>query len=188
MHHLQGKAEGVTPTLRPAQGGPEHRRGARELETLLEEFYLERLTLLMRHEAAARLVTDYDVNNAYQYMINREETHVSWLQHAIVDLGGQIPRDPPLPTASTSRKGDDAVLGLAADDARANQQFVDKWTVRIEQVTNARHKGMLRVILGEMLEHRRLFEQAAEGRKDLTGTAMDIHERRGKVLAARWVE
>jgi len=31
---------------------------------------------------------------------------------------------------------------------------------RVEQVSDARHRGMLRVILGEMLEHRRLFEQA----------------------------
>ena len=28
---------------------------------------------------------------------------------------------------------------------------------------NARHKGMLKVILGEMLEHKRLFDQAAAG-------------------------
>lgn len=160
----------------------------RELQSVLEEFYIERLTLLMRHESAARLVTDYDVNNAYQYIISREETHISWLQAAIVDLGGQIPPDPSRPNVSTSRKGDAAVLELAADDARANRQFVDKWTHRVEQVTNARHKGMLRVILGEMLEHTRMFEQAAEGRKDITGKAMDIHERRGTVLAARWVE
>ena len=38
VHHLQGKAEGVTPT---------------ELQTLLREFYLERLALLMRHESSA---------------------------------------------------------------------------------------------------------------------------------------
>jgi hypothetical protein len=43
-----------------------------ELQTLIREFYLERLALLMQHEAAARFVTDYDVNNAYQYIINRE--------------------------------------------------------------------------------------------------------------------
>ena len=37
-------------------------------------------------------------------------------------------------------------------------------------MTNARHKGMLKVVLGEMLEHKRLFEQAAEGRTDIIGT------------------
>jgi hypothetical protein len=142
----------------------------------------------MRHEAGARLVTDYDVNNAYQYIISREETHISWLQHAIVDLGGPIPDDPSLPTVTTTRKGNDVVLELSGEDARCNQQFVDAWRDRIEQVTNARHHGMLRVILGEMLEHTRIFEQAADGRTDIIGKAMDIHERRGKVLATRWVE
>jgi hypothetical protein len=172
VHHLQRKTEGVTPT---------------ELLQLLRDFYLERLALLMRHEAAARFIGDYDVNNAYQYIINREETHISWLQHAIADLGAEIPADPSAPGVSAAGKADDAVARLSAEDARLNQQFIDKWRGRIEQVTHARHKGMLSVIVGEMLEHKRLFEQAAEGRRDLTGKAMDIHERRGKVLATRWV-
>jgi hypothetical protein len=141
----------------------------------------------MRHEAAARLIGDYDVNNAYQYIINREETHISWLQHALVDLGAQVPGDPSAPTVSSSRKGDDAVSELTGEDARLNHQFVEKWRDRIEQVTHARHKGMLRVVLGEMLEHERLFEQAAQGRRDIIGKPMDIHERRGRVLATRWV-
>jgi hypothetical protein len=158
-----------------------------ELQQLLRDFYLERLALLIRHEAAARLIGDYDVNNAYQYMIGREETHISWLQHALVDLGAEIPADPAAPTVTTSRKGDDAVADLTGEDARLNQQFIDKWRGKIEHVTNARHQGMLRVILGEMLEHRRLFEQASEGRRDIIGKSMDIHVRRGKVLADRWV-
>ena len=49
-------------------------------------------------------------------------------------------------------------------------------------MTNARHQGMLRVMLGEMLEHRRLFEQASQGRTDIIGTRLAINERRGKVL------
>lgn len=159
-----------------------------ELQELLRDFYLERLALLMRHEAAARLVTDYDVNNAYQYIISREETHVSWLQHALLDSGGALPPDPAAPSATTTRKGTDAVLELAGQDARGNQQFVDKWRERVDHVTDARHRGMLRVILGEMLEHQRLFAQAAEGRTDIIGTALPMHVRRGKVLATRWVE
>ena len=159
-----------------------------ELQDLLREFYLERLALLMRHEAAARHVTDYDVNNAYQYIISREETHISWLQQALVSMGAALPEDPALPTVDPLGKGKDAAFGLYADDARANGQFVNKWRDRIEHVTNARHRGMLRVILGEMLEHQRLFEQAAEGRTDIIGKPMDIHVRRGKVLATRWVE
>jgi hypothetical protein len=159
-----------------------------ELQQLLRDFYADRLALLLRHEAAARLISDYDVNNAYQYVINREETHISWLQHALMDEAHELPPDPDAPSLTTSRKGDDAVRELAGNDARANQHFVEKWRDRIEQVTNARHRGMLRVILGEMLEHQRMFQQASEGRTDIIGKAMDIHERRGKVLSTRWVE
>jgi hypothetical protein len=172
LHHLQGKAKGVKPT---------------ELQALVREFYLDRLALLMRHESAARFVSDYDVNNAYQYIISREETQVSWLQHALLDLGAEIPADPPVPNVTPSRK-DDAVEELAANDARANQIFVDKWRNRTETVSNARHKGMLQVILGEVLEHKRLFEQASQGRTDIIGTALPINERRGKVLDRRWIE
>jgi hypothetical protein len=173
VHHLQGKAESVTPT---------------DLQHLIQQFYLERLALLMQHEAAARYVTDYDVNNAYQYVIAREETHVSWLQHALLDLGVPLPADPPRPDVRPSQKGADAVIELSAQDAQDNQRFVEKWRDRVEQVTNARHQGMLRVILGEMLEHKRLFEQASQGRTDIIGTRLPINERRGKVIGTRWIE
>lgn len=159
-----------------------------ELQALLREFYLERLAILMRHESSARFVSDYDVNNAYQYVINREETHVSWLQHALLDLGLEIPADPARPDITSSRKGNDAVLELAANDARENQLFVEKWRARVDKVTHARHKGMLGVVLGEMLEHQRLFAQAAQGRTDIIGTALAINERRGKVIDRRWIE
>ena len=163
---------------------------APDLRQLLREFYLERLALLMQHESAARYISDYDVNNAYQYIINREETHVSWLQQALLALGVDIPADPPRPDVKPTRKGkgNEAVLELTANDAAANQRFVDKWREPVEQVTNARHQGMLRVILGEMLEHRRLFEQSSEGRTDIIGTHLAINERRGKVIATRWIE
>jgi hypothetical protein len=163
---------------------------APDLQKLIRDFYLERLALLMQHESAARYVSDYDVNNAYQYIINREETHISWLQHALLDLGIEIPADPARPDIKPTRKtkGNEAVLELTGNDATANQRFVDKWRDPVEQVTNARHKGMLRVILGEMLEHRRLFEQASQGRTDIIGTHLAINERRGKVLDTRWIE
>jgi len=159
-----------------------------DLRQLLRDFYVERLALLMRHEAAARFITDYDINNAYQYVISREETHVSWLQRALANEGPEMPPDPAAPVVNPTRKGADVVQELAGEDARANQQFVEKWRGPIEQVTNARHRGMLRVILGEMLEHQRLFQQAAEGRTDVIGTPLDMHVRRGKVLSTRWVE
>jgi hypothetical protein len=171
VHHLQGKAEGVTPT---------------ELQQLIRAFYLERLTLLMQHEGVARHITDYDVNNAYQYIINREETHVSWLQHALLSMGTEIPADPARPDVAP-RKGKDAGLELCGDDARANAAFVGRWKDKVEHVTNARHQGMLRVILGEMLEHGRIFEQASQGRTDIIGTHLAINARRGQVMDSRWV-
>jgi hypothetical protein len=173
VHHLQGKAESVTPV---------------ELQNLIRDFYLERLALLMQHESSGRHMSDYDVNNAYQYVIAREETHISWLQHALLDVGLQIPPDPARPDIKPSRKGNDAVLELSGADARDNTRFVDKWRDRVEQVKHARHKGMLRVILGEMLEHARLFEQASQGRTDIIGKALPIHTRRGQVIGTRWIE
>ena len=159
-----------------------------DLYALIREFYLERLALLLRRESAARFVSDYDVNNAYQNIIAREETHVSWLQHALIDGGLELPQDPARPDIKPTRKGRDAVLELAADDGRATHAFVSKWRPRVDGVTNARHKGMLGVILGEMLEHARLFEQAAAGRTDIIGTALAINPRTGAVLETRWLE
>jgi hypothetical protein len=96
-----------------------------------------------------------------------------------------MPEDPAR-AAALSVKGD-AWKALAADDAKANTQFVEKWRPRIETITNARHKGMLSVILGEMLEHKRLFDQAAAGRRDLIGKSLDINDHSGKVMTARFV-
>jgi hypothetical protein len=87
-----------------------------------------------------------------------------------------------------TRKGNDGILEMIASDARSNQQFVDKWRDLVEVVTNARHKGMLKVILGEMLEHKRTFEQASQGRTDIIGTHLAINARRGKVMDRRWIE
>ncbi len=158
---------------------------APDLADLIRDFYLERVALLMRHEDVAVTVTDYDINNAYQYIIAREQTHLSWLQHALLDLGAPMPQDPPR-AAALSVKGD-GWKALAADDAKANAQFVDTWRTRVAGITNARHKGMLNVILGEMLEHKRLFDQAAQGRRDLIGTSLDINDHSGKVMTARFV-
>jgi Mn-containing catalase len=159
-----------------------------ELQNLLRDFYLERLALLMQHESAARHISDYDINNAYQYMIAREETHVSWLQHALLDLGAQIPADPSRPDVKPTGKGKDAELALSRGNASDNTRFVEKWRDRVEAMTHARHQGMLRVVLGEMLEHARLFAQAADGRTDVIGTPLAINTRRGHVIGTRWIE
>ena len=155
------------------------------LADLIRDFYLERVALLMRHEDVAVGITDYDINNAYQYIVAREETHGSWLLHALLDLGAEAPADPPR-GPKPAAKGDEWKR-LADEDARANAQFVEKWRPRVAAITNARHQGMLNVILGEMLEHRRLFAQAAQGRRDLIGTSLEINDHRGDVMPARFV-
>ena len=154
------------------------------LAELIRDFYLERVSHLMRHEDVAQLVTDYDINNAYQYIIAREQTHLSWLQHALLDLGAPLVKDPARGPA-LSVKGD-GWKSLAADDAGANAKFVEKWRPKVETVSHARHKGMLKVILGEMLEHKRLFDQAASGNQSLIGKSLEINDHAGIVLADRW--
>jgi hypothetical protein len=158
---------------------------AQPLAELIRDCYLERVQLLMRHEDVAQVITDYDINNAYQYIIAREETHLSWLQHALLDLGAPLAGDPQRGPAIAPVKGD-AWKSLCADDARANAQFVEKWRPKLESITHARHKGMLQVILGETLEHKRLFDQAAAGRRDLIGTSLAINDHSGAVMTSRW--
>ena len=160
---------------------------AADLAPLITQFYVERAALLLRHEGVAAHVADYDVNNMYQYVISREETHASWLQHALLDLGAAIPAEPAARPVTTP-KGADAWKGLATEDAAANAAFVETWRPRVAQVTHARHKGMLNVILGEMLEHKRLFDQGAAGRHDLIGASLAINDHPGVVLGTRWVE
>ena len=155
------------------------------LPDLIRDFYLERVSLLMRHEDVATTIPDYDINNAYQYIVAREQTHLMWLLHALLDLGAPEPADPS--RGSLPPVKGDAWKGLAADDARANQQFVEKWRPKVETITHARHKGMLKVVLGEMLEHKRLFDQAAAGRHDLIGKSLDINDHGGDVMSARFV-
>ena len=155
------------------------------LADLIRDFYLERVAMLMRHEDVAVTITDYDINNAYQYIIAREETHLSWLLHALLDLGAPAPQDPSR-GAALSLKADEWKR-FADDDAKGNAQFVEKWRPRVETITNARHKGMLKVILGEMLEHKRLFDQAGQGRRDLIGTSLAINDHSGKVMTTRFV-
>ena len=154
-----------------------------DLSPLLLEFYVARLAMLERHVASARLVTDYDVNNAYQYVVAREETHVYWVHRALLDVGALVPGE--VASAAIATGG---VREIAAGDARANQAFVDAWAPRVASVTHARHRKMLQVILGEMLEHQRLFAQAAEGRTDVIGVPSAGTARTGAVLDSRWVE
>ena len=80
----------------------------------------------------------------------------------------------------------DAWKSFASEDAAANARFVEKWRPKVDAVTHARHKGMLKVILGETLEHKRLFDQAGSGRRDLIGKSLDINDHSGDVMPFRW--
>jgi hypothetical protein len=156
--------------------------------TLLQDFYREKLTALLRHQDGARRIAQYDANNTYQYIVNREETQLTWVATAITELGGT-----PLEVASTDRtvsgRGAAAARAVIEDDVRDAQAFVDRWKPRVAAMTNARHAKMLRVILGEVLEQKRFFEQALAGRTDLLGRRGAVLEpAKGDVLPTRWVE
>jgi hypothetical protein len=163
-----------------------------ELQDILAKFAAERLALLKRHEDAARIVSHYDFNNAYQYIINREETQLSWLQTALAEVGSALPAAASLalPAMMKPRGTSDAASfrGILEDDARLLGEFVNRWRSPVDAMTHARHRLMLDVILGESLEHQRLFEQAAGGFEDVLGRRTPDAVRRGAVLPNRWQE
>jgi hypothetical protein len=171
LHHLQGKTELVTGLL-----------------VHLQEFYADKLTMLLRHQAAASVVGQYDANNTYQYIVNREETQLSWVAKAIEELGGSLPSATE-PDRDLSGKRAEASRRVIDEDTRDAQAFVDHWRPRVEAMQNARHAKMLALILGEVLEQKRFFEQAAAGRTDLLGRrAQQTGPAQGEVLASRWIE
>jgi hypothetical protein len=158
-----------------------------DLLHLLQEFHTDKLSALLRHEAGARLVGQYDFNNTYQYIINREETQLAWVAAAIVALGGQIAASKPDPTISGAKAA--AARAIFEEDAHAAQAFVDRWRPRVDAMANARQRGMLNVILGETLEQKRFFEQALAGDTDLLGRrGEEAGARVGEVLSTRWIE
>jgi hypothetical protein len=168
---VQGKAELVTDIL-----------------PLLQDFYREKLTELLRHQEAATLVGQYDINNTYQYIINREDVELSWIAKAILELGGTV-ADVPAPGRQAPGKRADAAHTMIAEDARNAQAFVDRWRPRVDLMSNARHAKMLRVVLGEVLEQKRFFEQAEAGRTDLLGKrGAAVGPSHGDVLPSRWIE
>ena len=159
---------------------------ATELLEFLSAFYRDKLTLRNRHVAAARFVTDYNVNNTYQYVINRDDMHVRWLQDAITDTGG-TPEDQKVPEIDAG-KGKSAQTSVITADRDAAVKFVERWTPRVDSLPNARHRSLLRVILGETLEQQRFFEQALAGREDLLGRRADGAGTGDGVMKTRWVE
>jgi hypothetical protein len=156
-----------------------------ELLDILREFHRERLTARQRHVAVARHVTHYDFNNTYQYLINREDVHLQWLEAAIADLGGQ-PLDAGEPDLGKPGKHV-KFLPFIEQDARDAASFVERWRPRVAELDHARHRGMMDVILGEVLEHKRFFDQMVAGREDLLGRRADGAGTGGGVGANRWI-
>ena len=155
-----------------------------ELTALLEECYRDKLALKLRHEEGAQLVPGYEFNNTYQYVINRETLHLSWLADAITSLGGTVPSSAPNIPVPATRKGKAAVQAVLLDDVAQVQRFGERWRGRLEVVTHARHRKMLQLMLGETLEQQRFFEQALAGRLDLMGPRPLAAT--GGVIAGRW--
>ena len=159
-----------------------------DIVTLLQEFYRDKLVMMLRHTAAARVVPQYDANNTYQYIINREETQLGWIAKAIEELGGTV-QDSSADARIITGKGPQTVHATIEEDAGDAQAFVDRWRPRVDAMKNARHAKMLRVVICEVLEAKRFFEQAAAGRTDLLGRRADTLEpASGQVLPERWIE
>jgi hypothetical protein len=158
------------------------------LLALLQEFHREKLTMMLEHQAGARLIGQYDINNTYQYIINREEAQLTWVATAVTELGGTV-ADVSEPVRAASGKGAAAAQTVLEQDLQDAQRFVDRWRPRIDEMPNARHAKMLRVILGETLEQKRFFEQALAGRHDLLGRrGAQVGPSHGEVLPSRWIE
>ena len=103
-----------------------------ELHQLLTEFTAERVALIRAARGGARVVSHYDFNNTYQYVIAREETHLAWLQTALAEFGVALP--PAASDAARARGAEERPRTRAAaassdileDDAR-HCAFVERW-------------------------------------------------------------
>jgi hypothetical protein len=174
LHHLQGKAKVVT-----------------DLPALLHEFYRDKLAEMLRHIAGARLITQYDANNTYQYVINREETQLSWVGQSILELGGGVDASGVEPERKPAGKGAVVANTVLDEDIQTAQAFLDRWRPRVEGMSDAhnRQRNMLNVILNETVEQKRFFEQARAGRTDLLGRRTEsVGKLVGEVMATRWIE
>ena len=159
-----------------------------DLLPLLQDFHREKLAMMLQHVAGARLVGQYDANNTYQYIVNREEAQLTWVATAISELGGAI-GDANEPVRAAKGKAAAAAMAIIDEDGREAQRFVERWRPRVDQMHHARHAKMLRVILGETLEQKRFFDQALAGRQDLLGRRGEqLGPSYGEVLPSRWIE
>ncbi|MBL8143457.1 MAG: hypothetical protein JNM38_20245 [Acidobacteria bacterium] len=158
-----------------------------QLQTLLQDLYRDKVALRDRHVEGARHVSSYEFNNTYQYVINREDLHLSWVRNALADEGIAEPAAPAAIDVPGG-KGDARQQAIAADDAQRLQAFIAAWTPRAEAMTQARHRKMLSLMLGEMREQQRFFEQVTAGRDDLLGRRHRNTGTGGGVMPVRWLE
>jgi hypothetical protein len=160
-----------------------------DLLPVLQDFYRDKLQELLRHIAGARLISQYDANNTYQYVINREETQLSWVGQVIVGLDGAVAADSAEPSRPSS--GKDAAQTILREDLKNAESFYERWRPRVDAMSNAhaRHRNMLNVILGETQEQIRFFKQALAGQTDLLGRRTEgVGALVGEVMPTRWIE
>ena len=72
------------------------------------------------------MVSDYEFNNTYQYVIAREDVHLQWLEAAIAELGGTPDQvaEPHAPARAARRT---ASCRSSTEDAREAEAFVARW-------------------------------------------------------------
>jgi len=155
---------------------------------LLRELHRDKMTQYLRHIAVAALITDYEFNNAYQYVINREDTHLRWLESAITEFGG-TPETVATPTVTAAAgKKNDMFLPLVAVDAEQAGALVAKWKPRAADIRSDRHRKLVGVIVGETSEGQRFFDQVGQGQDDLLGRRTNGAITGDGVMPVRWVE
>ena len=162
-----------------------------DLPALLREFYRDKLTEMLRYDRWRALCrTAWTANNTYQHVINREETQLSWVGHAILDLGGSVEANGSEPERKVAGKGAVAMNTVLDEDIHSAQQFLERWRPLVDAMSDvhARQRNMLSVILNETVEQKRFFEQARAGRTDLLGRRTEGVGKPGEVMATRWIE
>jgi hypothetical protein len=87
----------------------------------------------------------------------------------------------------TVDRSKDGWRALCVEDARAGKAFLERWRPRVETLTHARDRTMLRLMLGEVQEQTRTFEQAGSGVDNLLGRKDVGSGKRGVVASARWI-
>ena len=169
VHQLQEK-QGVKPT---------------DLAALLQECYRERLAMFDRQGGRDARHWRLRRQQRVTIIVNRERRTCSGCPS---DCGAW--RN----AARRRRHGRDRQRALEAGRAYARRRGCAGWPGVPRQVaasrgvaSHARNQTMLRLMLGEVQEQTRTFEQASAGVDDLLGRKDVGSGKRGEVGAARWI-